>query len=339
MKKITLESEKIDRLREYYSDKKLIILGANDLKSLGGESLEVKNKLLKYMKNILSTEDVEPIIFDCFSNIYNRLEHLDYFLTHNLSLRDNTLLQENSLLSLYNSLTIREQNNIYLSTSLKESKEPLVIYSSGFSSLMNESCISEDILRKGYNLRKNREYFCSLDKIKNPRTCNKIIGGIERNLENIYTLNGKSDIYVLGYDLVEDKNLPYDLKCIIEHYNEKIMELCKQYNVTYIDNQLLKDEFSYKYVGYLFSLLNYIIDDLYKKKISKDIIYPKNAKIVSLEVGSKGTCGIYDSISSEYNKDRRDLELSEGYSKELINRRMNILDKELKVMKRVINKR
>ena len=339
MKKITLESDKVQKLKEYYQDKKLIILGANDLKSLGREGVEIKTKLLKYMKNILSTEEVEPIIFDCFSNIYNRLEHLDYFLTNNLSLRDNTLLQESSLISLYNNLTVRDQGNIYLSTALKESKEPLVIYSSGFTSLVNESCISEEGLKKSYNLKRNREYFCALDKVKNPRICNKIIGGIERNLENLYTLNGKSDIYVLGYDLAYDQSLSFDVRKVISHYNDKIMELCKEYNVTYIDDKILKDEFNYRYVSYLMSLLNYIIDDLYKKKVTKDVIVPIASKIVSMEVGSKGTNGIYSSISSEYNRDSRALDLSDGYSRDIISRRVNILDKELKVMKRVISKK
>lgn len=339
MKKIILESDKIQRLREYYQDKKPIILGANDLSSLGKEGIEVKAKLLKYMKNILSTEEVDPIIFDCFSTVYNRLEHLDYFLANNLSLRDNTLLQESSIISLYNNLAVRDQNNIYLSTALKEAKEPLVIYSSGFKSLVNESCISDDGLRKNYNSKRNREFFCALDKVKNPRTCNKIINGIERNFENLYTLNNKSDIYVLGYDLAYDKNLSLDVRNIISHYNDKIKALCSEYRVTYIDDEILRDEFNYKYVNYFMSLLNYIVDDLYRKKFIKDIIPTQTSKIVSMEVKTNGASGIYDSICSEYSRDNRALNLSDGYSKDVIFRRMNILDKEMKVMKRVMGKR
>lgn len=119
-------------------------------------------------------------------------------------------------------------------------------------------------------------------------TFQKIIEDIKKNFENILSINRKADIYVLGKYTKTKENL--FLTEIKKTYNEKLQELCKMYNLIYIDlNRLTKLND--------FELVNLLIDYMYEKpKQLRDYIDS------TLFITNEGSRGIIDAINYDYKQ-------------------------------------
>lgn len=221
-----MEKEKIKRLTDYYKNDGLTIVGLNDSQEVNTTSTIFKKGLLEYLASSLKTEELDPTVINAFSLLLNKTEHIDYFLKGNLSLEEIKLSRVYSVVAalekvmtdvhlpkalgkvgyLYKVCAVPKKGdaNIHITTSLKEAKEPIVIYSSG---------------------------------VNNMNTLNNIMDGIDRNFYNLLSINARSDIFALGsYTPAslrsDDMKIFQDL---ILAYNERLASLCNSYHITYIN--------------------------------------------------------------------------------------------------------
>lgn len=132
----------------------------------------------------------------------------------------------------------KDDADIHLTTALKDSKEPIVIYSSGVNNLMCDVGNKPFSVSKDYKDRGKRyNYDYTLEKVNNPNTLNKVMDGIDKNFYNLLSINNRSDIFALGsYNTASlgsgDMKIFRDL---ILAYNESLTSLCNNYHITYIN--------------------------------------------------------------------------------------------------------
>jgi hypothetical protein len=303
-------NEWIDELKKYYNDKDLTIIGLNDSQGVNVSSKFFKPGLLDILANSLRSEKIDPVIINAFSLMMNKTEHIDYFLKANLSVEELKLMQYYSLVFAFRKVAkdfhlpeqlgdiclalkfmypVKEKDkDIHISTSLYESEEPIVIYSSGVNNLMREVGNNPLRIKKDYNLRdKKPNYNYTLERSKDEKTLSKVIHGIEGNFENILKINPNSDIYALGCYVpkaldIEEMNVFREL---ILKYNELLEQTCKEYNITYINTEKIGKRYNksklnfhvnveghnmiaYEILKYMY--INKIIGNYSKSELAKD---------------------------------------------------------------------
>ena len=167
--------------------------------------------------------------------------------------------------------------NIHLTTDLKDSKEPIVIYSSGVNNLMREVGNNPFSISKDYKDRDKRpNYNYTLEKVNNPNTLNKVMDGIDKNFYNLLSINDRSDIFALGsYTPAslrsEDMKIFQDL---ILAYNERLTSLCNSYHITYINTNEIGNRYNNSKANFhintkgQIALAETILESIYDKKIN-----------------------------------------------------------------------
>ena len=323
---------KLKRLKNYYSEKGLLIIGLNDSQGVNVTSAFFKKGLLEYIANALTNEKTKPAVINAFSLTMNKTEHIDYFLYNNISLEEIKLSQIYSAVSafekvmtdlnlprwlgktgyIYKKVYKKEANdrNIKLADSIKYVPEPTIIYSSGVNNLMREVGANPYSIKKIYKERfETPNYFYTLSKSKDLRVLNKVIDSIEKNYYNILSINDKADIYTLGAYVPkslknEDMDVFRDLIC---RYNERLIMLCNKYNITFIDTETIGKKYANKEIGFHISgaghnvLANTILGYMYKRKFESNI---KNLDInfEKLELMNKGAKGIIELCRYDYEE-------------------------------------
>lgn len=293
-----IEYDQVEDLKKYYKDKGLTIIGLNDSQGVNTTTLFRKG-LLEFLSKELQSEDNASIIINAFSLMFNKTEHINYLLESNLSLEEIKDLQVKGMVSALekvmqdfhmpkfigkvgyiSKMLYRPQkgdDEICLTDTLKESKEPIVVYSCGANDLMREGWNNPFSIGKDYKNRdKNLNYDYAIYKLQNPKSVKNVIGRVEGNINNILTLNNNADIFTLGL------YIPKSMQCdgmevfndAIARYNEHLMELCNKYNLSYVDTELTGKEYNKSSVNFHVStaghnaLAQEIIDKLYYKKCS-----------------------------------------------------------------------
>ena len=89
-----------------------------------------------------------------------------------------------------------EDKNIRLTDTLRDSKEPIVIYSSGANDLMRECWNNPLKIKKDYE-KQYAAYKYAVDKL-NASTVNRVLDRVDKNFNNILSINDKADIFALG---------------------------------------------------------------------------------------------------------------------------------------------
>ena len=242
-------------LCRYYNEKNLSIIGFNDLSGISfmnsfSHSLLLK-KLSSYLKNFSSIY----YVVDAFQSFVNKPEHIDYFLDNNISLEEIKFIQSSGVVGLLNkkisniSLPMElasigelcqlyyrpseKDKNIYFMDLIRDSYEPIIIYSSGFSDLMRMIGSNSTKIEADY-LNKNRQaYHYTYDKIFDTCTLQYVMDKIRRNIEHILTINHNADIIVMGSDMVHSKIDIFN--DFILKYNEELRKLCSEYHLFYLD--------------------------------------------------------------------------------------------------------
>ena len=369
MKKIISDDEKIIKLIQYYKDNGLLIVGLNDSQGVNTTPTFYKKGLLEYLAAALTSKELAPKVINAFSLTMNKTEHIDYFLKNNLSLEEIKLSQIYSAVDALEKVMtdvglpkfLGKVGNVYkliytpkkgdekinISTSLKETKEPVMIYSSGVNDLMREVGANPFGIKANYKTRnKKPNYYYTLEKTNNPKTLKKVIDAIERNYNNILGINSNTDIYTLGAYIpkslqIEEMNIFRDL---IIAYNEELTNLCKKYGITFVDTKEVgknynnsENNFHVSTAGHN-ALANCILGYMYHNKfeVNKDI---EREKISPIEITSKGAEGIIESTYKDYEEScKRANELS-GYASE---REMAIANehiRETKIFQKVLTKK
>lgn len=321
--------KKQEKLIEYYENIGLQIIGLNDITGLN--TTLSKKGFLEHLAINLTSQKLTPETINAFSLIINKTEHIDYFLENNLSLEEiklsqiystieylNKIAKDNGIPKLLESLINiqippnsikKDDNQKFLTTTIKRSKEPTIIYSSGIPNFIKE--INSNPFSISYN-----------DNLQ------KIIDGVKRNFENILSLNRQADIYALGKYTKRKESI--FLKEIEKNYNEKLKELCKTYNLTYIDiNKLNKLN--------ALELVNLLIDHMYETKI---ITQRKQRNHINsnLFITNEGPEGIIEAINYDYNHQLSTPNNLSEFEKALKLKELEEYKIEEKVLKKVLQK-
>ncbi len=293
------EYKQVEDLKKYYKDKELTIIGLNDSQGVNTTTLFRKG-CLEYLADALKSDNVDSTVINAFSLMFNKTEHINYLLESNLSLEEIKDLQVNGMVSAlekamqdfhmpkflgkvgYISRILyrpkKGDDKILLTDSLKEGREPIVVYSCGANDLMREGWNNPFSIGKDYKNRdKNFNYDYAYYKLQDPKAVKRVIGRVEGNINNILTLNSSADIFTLGL------YIPKSMQCdgmevfndAIARYNEYLMELCNKYKLSYIDTEKTGKEYNKSNVNFHVStaghnaLAHEIIDKLHYKKCSR----------------------------------------------------------------------
>lgn len=369
MERIISDNQKIEKLINYYKDKGLLIVGLNDSQGVNTTSTFFKKGLLEYLAASLTNRELTPEVINAFSLTMNKTEHIDYFLKNNLSLEEIKLSQIYSVISALEKVMTdiglpkfighignayrliytpkKGDENIKISTSLKQVQKPVMIYSSGVNDLMREVGANPFSIKGDYKNRdKKPNYYYTLEKINNYETLKKVIDAIERNYDTILGINSNTDIYTLGAYIPkslqsEEMNIFRDL---VIAYNEELTSLCKQYGITFIDTEEVGKKYNNSESNFHIStaghnaLANYILGYMYHNIFeANNVIERKN--ISPIEVTNSGAQGVIESTSLDYEQScKRANELS-GYASQ---REIAISDehrREIEIFQKVLTKR
>lgn len=307
-----MNKEKLDKLKDYYKEG-LTIIGLNDLEEIPCH----ERYFLNYLGKSLTNNENNLTIIDAFSSLINKTEHIDCFLKNNLSLEEiklskvysNILLLENFMMkrhlpkslgkigyfsSLKNLVTEKDRTT-FITSVLEESREPIIIYSSGYSNLKKE--IDYD----GKNIPKDYNY--TLNKINSKKVLNKVIYGVERNFYNILSINDTSDIYVLN---ILVPNTLEEINNLVISFNTALYNLCCKYNLTYIDRNIINNNIKSLKDEILSAIyVNKFIDPKFQIKEYSDYTY-----------NSKGILGVVDKILADWREVQKKAIEKEGHEKE-----------------------
>lgn len=254
----------IDKVRRYYDNKNLTIIGLNDSQGVD-TSLLYRKDILECLRDLLISGEQKATCINAFSSLFNKTEHVDYFLKANLSLAEIKELQVQSIVDemnkyFHNELHIpkifhlgnigyvsrnlykigKEDKNICLTDSLINTKEPIVIYSCGTNDLIRESgCNPFNIINAHLNgqLDKIDDFVLkyALCKLENPNTIKGVVSNVERNFNHILGINPNADICALGICLPDTFQRASTEIFLHNHMNvqnviKKFIEVTESYN-------------------------------------------------------------------------------------------------------------
>lgn len=366
MKNFISYNEKIERLIQYYKNKGLLIVGLNDSQGVNTTSTFFKKGLLEYLASALTSEELTPEVINAFSLTMNKTEHIDYFLKNNLSLEEIKLSQIYSAVSALEKVMTdiglpkflgqvgnvyrliyapkKGDGNIKISTSLRRAQEPVFIYSSGVNDLMREVGSNPFGIKSDYKVRDKRpNYYYALEKTKDPQTLKRVMSAIERNYESILGINSSTDIYTLGAYIPKSlQSQEMDIfRDLVIVYNEKLLDLCKQYQVTFIDTEEVGKKYNNSENNFHIStaghnaLANYILGYMYQNKI----VSKNKSNHVSngiYEILNRGSEGVMELTAFDYEQCYKKAMKLFGYAKE---RQLSIADehqRETAVLRKVL---
>ena len=346
MENIVSDNEKIKKLIQYYKNKGLLIVGLNDSQGVNTTSTFFKKGLLEYLAYTLMSEELRPEVINAFSLTMNKTEHIDYFLKNNLSLKEIKLSQIYSVISALEKVMTdiglpkflgkvgnayrliyspkKGDEKINISTSLMQTQEPVMIYSSGVNDLMREVGANPFGIKGDYKARdKKPNYYYTLEKIKNPGTLKKVMDAIERNYDTILGINSNTDIYTLGAYIPkslqsEEMNIFRDL---VIAYNEELVNLCKQYGITFVDTEEVGKKYNNSESNFHIStaghnaLANYILGYMYHNKFELNNFVERKTS-GSIEITNNGAQGVMESTLNEYEQSLKKATELSGYASE-----------------------
>lgn len=358
----------LEKIKEYYNEKLqdkecLTIIGLND-----DRGFNIQKNILMYLRDALQSEKYDIQMMDAFSMFFNKTRHIDYYLTHNVTLEELMLMQqygtENELkhvtglnlpfLSggskvINDVLTTKlakkgEISNLGISDLITSAIEPVFIYASGINDIMYSLHINPFNLKKAYLKREKCPKYDYAVAHVNKQTISDIIDGHKRNFENILGLNGTSDIYVLSAYLYTAMDKEYEkiFKEAILMYNDKLFDLCKEYNVTYINSRILEQtKFNNVLANYISKYPPYIIASEIIHEMYKKISYGReqNPKICSRpNVKNDGSLGVIEELQVDIDRVVKGALNSNGYQHQIYVEQLEEHRREKAVFEKVYQK-
>ena len=347
LKEQELFEDKINWLLQYYQEKGLTIFGFHDLCESVFSSVFSENSLLDDLASNLTTDSFVPFLVDAFSPVIHKPQHIQYMLENNLSLEDVKLSKlygnlwkiahvfddedlfyflESFMDCYYKKYKIDSCDyDIYLTDLLRESAEPLIVYSSGFRDLVQRYLGFKNNKKKAdfnYNYLQLNDSFQVLD----------IMDKIKRNFESFLDVNSNSDIIVLG---CENEINKFDLhSSVILQYYDALKDLCSYYQLTYLDLNDSKKKFgTIRNKNYFITMA--ILNELYDMKINKT--YGNRHKInTNFKQTNEGVRGMIRSIDKDYNHTFVELDGTYGYEREKVLDRARVQLEERRVFEKVL---
>ena len=368
MNQTITDKQKISALVDYYKNDGLTIIGLNDSQGVNTTPTFFKKGLLEYLASVLTTEELTPNVINAFSLLMNKTEHIDYFFKSNLSLEEIKLSQTYSVVAalekvmedlhlprilcnigyIYKLIYAPKNGdeNIHISTVLKETKEPTLIYSSGVNNLMREIGGNPFSIQKMYKERFVKpDYEYVLKNTRDRNNLYKVMDGIECNFDRILSINNGTDIYALGAYIpksLESEGMEL-FRELIASYNEILKGICQRYHVTYINTELIGKEYNNSEGNFHIStaghnrLANHILGYMYENKVNNSITgnMERDKTHVTFDDGSKG---VIDSIEKDYSNILMDATFLNGYDRERMLQIAKEHQREAKVFRKVLSK-
>ena len=313
-----MDKEKLAKIKDYYKDG-LTIIGLNDLEVASKAGSFFKKDLLDYLIDILAGDEIDPTIINAFSPIINKTEHIDYLLKSNVSIEELKLARVYSIvqyleelsdkhhlpkslgkigyLSKLRNLVNVDDDKTRIVSVIEEAKEPIIIYSSGYSNLKREIAFD--------GVSDPKDYAYTLKKVNSKKILNGVVRGVEKNFYSILSINDKSDIYVINVPIPDTIK---EVKNLVISFNEALYNLCKEYSLTYIDRTVTDNTMD--------SLTKKIADAIYENKIISPKVQTREYSDYSYN--SKGALGVMDETLYSWRVTKRSAIEKEGYEQEHI---------------------
>lgn len=321
---------RVEGLKDYYKkNQELTIIGLNDSQGVNTTNL-LKKGLLEFISDRLKDEKTKTTVIDAFSLMFNKTEHINYLLRSNPDLEEIKDLQVYGMVSAlekamsdfhlprdlgkigYVNRMLRKpcnkDKNIKLTDTLRDAKEPIVIYSSGANDIMREGWNNPFSINKDFK-RQNAAYKYTLDKLSDISTIKRVIDRVDENFNNILSINDKTDVFALG--LYIPKSMQKDglkvLNDAIIRYNEFLKILCKKYNIEYVDTESIGNENNKNKLNFHVTteghraLADKIIELLYNRKLYRtdNFVLPE---LTDFKVGKSGLYEILIDLRRDYQK-------------------------------------
>ena len=350
---------KMEQLRSHYSDKELTIVGLNDCKGFNTSPL-LKKKLLVYLAQLLGDESTSVTIVNAFSQIFNKTEHLEYFLEGNLSVRDIKDLQVEETVSClekmfenfhvpkfigkvgYVSKVLnykrKEDSDILLADSIRSASEPIIVYSCGANDLMYGGLNDPIGFRRSCKSKDKKEiYKYTLMKFRDSDTVKKVIGNVEKNFDKIFSLNNNSEIFTLGLFIpryLQNEEMQVICSTIVE-YNGRLENLCKKHGVQYIDTENVFN-FS-KDANY--DLAQLISENIFLRKFGAENTLTRSNGKSGLKVYNHGLMDVLINLKHDLVGLKKASELDFGCEGEVYESKIEEVERQKRVLEKVISRR
>lgn len=305
---------------------KLLIIGLNDSHGVDTTFKINKKSFMWYIRKEFDSRKIKYEMFDCFSLFFNKTYYVESFFKHNIDKKTIRLLQiYGNIMALKKSMidyslpkfisTIRNvyrltypkvKHNTSLTTELKNSVQPFIIYSSGANDLMKLIGTDPFSVIRHYKKRdKEPNFYYSLNQAVKFELVDDVICKIKDNLKLINSYNPNTIVFVLG------AYIPTSLKAtemkkfrdLIIRYNDKLKDTCSECNAIYIDTNEIGERYSKKKYSFHIStkghkelskiLINSI--DHYSKNVNRN-----NNDINSSNYDNSGLIGIIQDIEKKF---------------------------------------
>lgn len=361
---------KIEDLKDYYKkNKEITIIGLNDSQGVNTTTL-FKKGLLEFLADFLKDKRINETVINAFSLMFNKTEHINYLLKSNPNLEEIKDLQVYGMVSAlekamsdfhlpkflgkvgYVSKVLYKPNSmdkdIKLTDTLKNAKEPIVIYSSGANDIMREGWNNPFSIGKDYK-KQNDAYKYALDKLSDVSTVRRVIDRVDGNLNNILSINDKADVFALG--LYIPKSMQNDgmevFNSAIERYNEFLKIICDKYNIEYVDtlynavkNNNSKLNFHVTTQGHNNLALD-ILETLYYRKIYRPNL-KQEFKLPELNKFNEGHHDLYEMLV-DLKQDLKRVEMiksfNQGREKEIALAKTKEIKRQIEVVEKTLMKR
>ena len=266
-------------------------------------------------------------MFDCFSLFFNKTYYVESFFKHNIDKKTIRLLQIHGnimavkksmedyslpkfisyIRNIYRLTYPKVKNNARLTTELKNSIQPFIIYSSGANDLMKLIGTDPFSIISHYKKRnKEPNFYYSLNQATKYELVDDVVSEIKKNLELINSYNSNARIIVLGAYIpvsLEEKEMK-KFRDLIIRYNNALKNACTEYNAIYIDTNEIGKKYSKKKYSFHVStkghreLSKIIMDSI--NLYSKNTI--RNPNHSSNNYDNSGLIGIIQDIEKKYKK-------------------------------------
>ena len=322
LQKIEFNVENIDAIKDTY-DNNIDIFVMNDSQCINLNIGFWKDSCPEYLE-----EELDAKIIDASSLRYNKTSHINMLLDNNLSVKEIKELNNEGIYSAIEKAIIDSTNskilgmamgnisealigseieendeNINITDEISQSKNPIIIYSSGANDLMFLANANPSSIYKYDNDGNiSNKYLYANEKLEDEETLNTIFNGIEENIKKLISINSNCTIYALSIYVpqsLRNEELSGFEKAI-NNYNTKLSQLCQKYNMVYINMEDLANTYNYSNsnfhideVGHK-ALASVLIDEIAKRSIVNN--NDKNQK----EYLKKGLIGFYNDLYMEY---------------------------------------
>lgn len=350
---------------------KIVIIGINDSQGVNITPSFFKKGMIEYLeKELIKNNNIETTVIDAHSLTMNKTEHIDYFLENNLTLEEIKLSQIYSVVSALEKIMTdiklpkflgglgnayrliyspkKGDDNIRISTALRNANTSIVIYSSGVNNLMREVGANPAGIKSMYKNRdKKPNYNYTLEKTNDPKILKKVIDRVRKNFDTILKINPNAHIYALGIYVPkalesEEMNI---FRNLIIAYNEELAKLCDLYGVTFIDMSKMNEynkgkiNFHISTIGHN-ALAHLILENIYKNNtLTIENNMDKLEDTYEYNFSNDGAKGVIKATELDYEESLKRAESLDGYARQ---RELAIAQehkRETEVFKKVLKKK